>query len=270
MKTSILSKYVGLLKFLALAVYLTGLVSTPVRAESDEEFKKSFEKYLESEAGKEKIAKSMQEYFAKQQQNAQKDAAQKAEKDIEEQFKNPIKFDVGKSPFRGNKDAKVTIVEFSDYQCPFCKRGFETMEKIREAYPKDVKVYFKNLPLPFHPNADPAARATLAAEKQGKYWELHDALFTNQDKLSEAYIMEQAGKLGLNMDKFKADMNSEEIKKALKEDTEAAGKLGIQGTPGYLVNGVLVKGAYPFEHFKQIIDRWLGAAAAPAAAPAKS
>ena len=131
------------------------------------------------------------------------------------------------------------------------------MKEVLKNYPKDVKLVFKNLPLPFHKNAEPAARAALAAGKQGKFWEMHDKLFANQKKLNEAFYTSTAKDLGLNVETFKKDYASDELKKQVKDDAAQARKLGIQGTPGFTVNGVMVKGAYPFDHFKGIVDRWL-------------
>ena len=102
-----------------------------------------------------------------------------------------------------------------------------------------------------------AAKAALAAGKQGKFWEYHDALFANQGKLSDAFYEETAKSLGLNVDKWKTDMADASLKTLIDEDKAAAAKNDIQGTPGFFVNGVAVKGAYPLEHFKTIIDRHL-------------
>lgn len=135
------------------------------------------------------------------------------------------------------------------------------MEKVLEMYPNDVKLVFKNLPLPMHPEAGPSARAALAAGKQGKFWEMHDAFFQNQAKLNENFYVEKAKSLGLNVDKFKADMASNEIAEMVKNDAAIAQQNDISGTPGFFVNGVAVKGAYPPEHFKKIIDRWLSGGA---------
>jgi protein-disulfide isomerase len=131
------------------------------------------------------------------------------------------------------------------------------MDDIVKAYGDKVRVVFKNLPLSFHKNAEPAARAALAANKQGKFWEMHDAFFNNQRGLNEEFYMTTAKNIGLNVDKFKADMNSDEIKKQVQADMELAKKHGVSGTPGFSVNGVMVRGAYPLDHFKGIIDRWL-------------
>ncbi len=224
---------------------------------SNEAFAKAMAAYLETESGMEKIGDSMQAYFQKQQQKAQADRAKQEEQSLEDQFKNPIKVDVGSAPTKGPQDAKITVVEFSDFECPFCSRGAATVEEILKAYPKDVKVAFKNLPLPFHKNAKPAALAALAAGKQGKFWEMHDKLFANQKGLGEELYVSTAKELGLNVDKFKKDMADPALSKQVDDDAKEAGKIGISGTPGFVVNGVLVKGAYPLSHFQTIIDRQL-------------
>lgn len=246
-------------KTLSLIALLSGVsLSTPVVAEiSDKDFSSSFERYLQSDAGVAKIGAALERYFQKKQQEAMKQQEDQAKADVEEQFKNPVKIDPGKSPVKGSADAKVTIIEFSDFQCPYCKRGRDTMDEVAKAYPKDVKVVFKHYPLPFHKEAEPAAKASWAAQQQGKFWEYHDALFNNQDKLGTDFYVATAKELKLDEAKFKADMNSEAAAKQVKEDSEAGSKNGIQGTPGFFVNGVAVKGAYPASHFKQIVDRWL-------------
>ena len=241
--------------FLAVLAFLAAPVSAEV---SKEEFQKMLSTYLDTDEGRELIGKTAEKYFRTKQEDAKKKEEEKAAAEMESQFKNPVKIDAGASPIKGPADAKVTIIEFSDFQCPYCSRGRETMEEVLKSYPKDVRVVFKNLPLPFHKQAEPAARAALAAGKQGKFWEMHDAFFTNQKSLADQFYTEQAQKLGLNMEQFKKDMESEELKKQVQADAELAKTHGISGTPGFFVNGVAVKGAYPFEHFKTIIDRWLG------------
>ena len=154
-------------------------------------------------------------------------------------------------------DAAVTVVEFSDFQCSFCSREKDRMDYILKEYPGKVKVAFKHLPLAFHPQAKPAARAAVAAQKQGKFWEMHDQLFNSQDQLSEELYPQLAKQLGLDLAKFKADYDSAEVAKQVEEDAALATKLGIQGTPGFFVNGVEVRGARELPYFKKLIDRWL-------------
>jgi protein-disulfide isomerase len=248
------------IKFPLCAIALAaGLIASPaVQAEiSEKDFSASIERYLQSDAGVAKIGSALEKYFQKKQQEAMKQQEDQAKADLENQFKNPVKMEVGKSPVKGPADAKITVVEFSDFQCPYCKRGRDTMEELLKAYPKDVKVVFKHYPLPFHKEAEPSAKAAWAAQQQGKFWEYHDVMFNNQDKLGTDFYLATAKELKLDEAKFKADMNSEAAAKQVKDDTEAGAKNGIQGTPGFFVNGVAVKGAYPASHFKGIIDRWL-------------
>jgi protein-disulfide isomerase len=165
------------------------------------------------------------------------------------------KVDIKGAPVKGAKDALVTIVQFSDFQCPFCTRVEPTVDKVLEEYRGKVRVAWKDLPLPFHQNAIPAAIAARAAGEQGKYWEMHAKLFSNQQSLDRATFEKYAGELGLNLPKFKAALDSAKLKDAVQADLAQAGKLGTNGTPAFFINGVnLPGGAVPFESFKPVID----------------
>jgi len=248
---------------LALLICGMGLSVQSAQAEiSDKDFAASIDRYLSTDSGMEKLGTAMERYFQKRQQEALKKQEDQQKAELEQQFKNPVKLDLSGSPVKGPANAKVTIVEFSDFQCPYCRRGYETMEQVSKMYPNDVKVVFKHFPLPFHNEAEPSARAAWAAQQQGKFWEYHEELFKNQDKLGSEYYVELAKNLKLDVEKFKKDMASEAAAKQVKADTELGQKNGIQGTPGFFVNGVAVKGAYPAEHFKTIVDRWLKGAPA--------
>jgi protein-disulfide isomerase len=240
------------------ALLLCVASSNVVAQANDKAFSDSMKKYLATSEGQNELGKAVETYFQKRQAEAMKEEEDRAKAEVENQFKNPVKIDIGKSPVKGPAGAKVTIVEFSDFQCPFCRRGHDTLAEVAKAYPNDVKVAFKHKPLPMHPEAEPAARASFAADKQGKFWEMADELFKSQDKLNAAFYEETAKKLGLNVDKFKKDMASPEAAEAVKADSALADTLGVQGTPNFFVNGVAVRGAYPADHFKGIIDRWLG------------
>ncbi|GMV38743.1 MAG: hypothetical protein AMXMBFR64_04590 [Myxococcales bacterium] len=160
-------------------------------------------------------------------------------------------------PRKGPADAKVVIIESSDFQCPFCSRAKDTVEKVAETWPKDVAVYFFHNPLAFHPNAMPAAKASMAAHKQGKFWEMHDKLFANARELTAENFDKWAGELGLDMARFKADMGDPEIEKEIKRQQAAMVALGARGTPGFFINGEAIKGAQPFETFKAIVEKKL-------------
>jgi len=157
-------------------------------------------------------------------------------------------------PAKGGKMPKVTIVEFSDFQCPFCSRVVPTIKQITDAYKDDVKIVFKQNPLPFHPQAPLAAEAALAANEQGKFWEMHDKMFENQKALDRAALEGYAQSIGLNLPKFKAALDSGKFKTRWQEDQKLANATGAGGTPAFFVNGKLISGAQPFESFKSIID----------------
>ncbi len=158
---------------------------------------------------------------------------------------------------KGAATAPVTIVEFSDFECPFCSRVVPTLKQIEEKYAGKVRVVFKQNPLPFHKNAMPAAQASIAAANQGKFWEMHDKMFANQKALSVEDLKKYAAEIGLDVAKFEADMNSDAVKAQVKADMDLANKLGIRGTPNSLVNGKEVSGAQPFENFQKVIDEEL-------------
>jgi protein-disulfide isomerase len=145
---------------------------------------------------------------------------------------------IGDSPVKGPATAKVTIAEFSDFQCPFCSQVPPTIYEVLKAYPNDVKFVFKQFPLVrIHPQATPAAKASLAAHKQGKFWEMHDKLFANQKQLDNESLKKYAQELGLDMAKFEADMNSPEIAKQVEDEMKLASTNQVTGTPTLFVNG---------------------------------
>ena len=161
---------------------------------------------------------------------------------------------IGDAPVKGAKNAKVTIVMWSDYQCPFCSKVEPTLTKIMEDYKNDVRLSFKELPLPFHNNAHPAAEAALAANAQGKFWEMHDKLFANQQALDRPSLEKYASELGLDMNKFKSDLDTGKWKKKVDEEQAEGNKIGARGTPSFFVNGKSLVGAQPYEAFKAKID----------------
>lgn len=220
-------------------------------------FEKAMDAYLAKEENIEKVSNSIQGYFAKKRESEGRAAQVAEEKRMEEQFKNPVKIDVGDSPVKGPKDAKVTVVVFSDFQCPYCAKGKDIVDQLAKEYPKDVKIAFKHLPLDFHPQAMPASKASLAAQKQGKFWEMHDYLFENQGKLADGFYETAAKDLGLDVEKFKKDFADPATEARIKKDVELVKTLGVQGTPNFFVNGVNLRGAYPLPEFKKIIDKWL-------------
>ncbi len=163
-------------------------------------------------------------------------------------------------PVKGNPRAPVTVVVFSDFQCPYCSRVEPTLKQVEQAYGPKVRIAWKHKPLPFHPNAVPAALAAEAAREQGKFWPMHDKMFAAQQELSPASYERWARELGLDLPRFKAAQASEKLKARVTEDDQLASRLGIDGTPTMAVNGELVVGAVPFETLKAVIDRKLAGA----------
>jgi protein-disulfide isomerase len=167
----------------------------------------------------------------------------------------PRKVDVpADSPVKGPKTAKVTMVLWSDFQCPFCSRIVPTMKQVEDAYAKDVRMVFRHQPLPMHPNAKIAAEASMAAHEQGKFWPFHDKMFANQQNLDRASLEKYAQELGLNMGKFKAALDSGKYTKRVEEDSAEGMAVGANGTPTFFLNGREFVGALPFESMKTAID----------------
>jgi protein-disulfide isomerase len=162
-------------------------------------------------------------------------------------------------PARGPENAPVTIVEFSDFQCPFCSRAVKTVDEVVAAYPDKVRLVFRQFPLDFHKQAQKAAEAALCANDQGKFWEYHDKLFANQQALEVPQLKEYAQQMGLDVARFNDCLDSIKKAEVVKADMEAGQKVGVTGTPASFINGILLSGAQPAEEFKRIIDAELKA-----------
>ena len=173
-----------------------------------------------------------------------------------------LRVPIGDSATKGGAEALVTIVEFSEFQCPFCSRVGPTLAQLQERYGDDVRVVFKHLPLDFHDRALPAARAAIAAQNQGKFWEYHDLMFENQRALGDAELLAYATQLGLNIERFQADMASPETQARIDADVALANQLQARGTPHFFVNGIRLVGAQPVEAFTRVVDEQLAIARA--------
>jgi protein-disulfide isomerase len=158
-------------------------------------------------------------------------------------------------PSKGPATAKVNIVEFSDFQCPFCSRVVPTLEQIEKAYPNDVRIFFRHNPLPFHPNAPLAAEAAVAAQAQGKFWEMHDKMFANQQSILRPDLEKYAADIGLDVGKFKEALDKGTGKATIQADLALGQKIGVQGTPNFYIDGINLAGAQPFDEFKKVIDK---------------
>jgi protein-disulfide isomerase len=162
----------------------------------------------------------------------------------------------GNSPSLGGKEAAVTIIEFSDFQCPFCKDSQSTLKKVLQTYGNNVRLVFKHLPLEIHSQALSSARASFCAGEQDKFWQYHDALFASDNFSPEAFN-KMAADLGLDLPSFKKCFDSELSRASVLNDVQEAKRLGINGTPTFIVNGTLVRGAHSFDDFAGIIARQL-------------
>ena len=179
----------------------------------------------------------------------------------------PPRLDVAADgPSLGPEDAPITIVEFSDFQCPFCRRAGPTLKELLRRYPQEVRVVHRHLPLEsIHPRARPVAAASACAEDQGRFWEFHDKVFASPGALADQDLRGHAEALGLEIARYDACLEQGLHEARIDADIAAARAVGITGTPAFLVNGVLLTGAQPVEAFERLIRRELDtiAAAAP-------
>jgi protein-disulfide isomerase len=206
--------------------------------------------YLEMERKKEAVDKWL--------------AEQTKKTPVEVYIKKPrrpsFNIDIGNAPVTGPKDAPVTIVEFSDFQCPFCAKGAEVLNQIKKKYGRKVRVAFKNFPLPFHNHAEKAAVAGLCAHEQGPdfFWKMHDEMFANQDSLDNEGLKKLAKKIGLKADGFEKCLSENRYLQQVQADMEEGRRIKVKSTPTFFINGKLINGAQPLEVFSEIIDEELG------------
>ena len=172
--------------------------------------------------------------------------------------------DLSRAPVRGQAQAPVTIIEFSDLQCPFCASVTPTLRQLMKQYPDQVRWVFKSFPLDFHADSPLAHAAALAAERQGKFWEMHDLIFANQRNLKRDSLLAEARSLNLDMDRFTADLDSADVKKQLEADKKEGEGLGVNGTPAFFINGRSFSGAMPMEQFQAAINNALATLGKPA------
>ncbi len=159
-------------------------------------------------------------------------------------------------PSKGPLDASVTILEFSDFQCPYCKQAAVSLKSILESYASDVRLVFKQMPLSIHPDAFKAAQASVCAGEQGKFWEFHEILF-NSTELSEKALKKSAADLGLRATEFDTCLSSDSSAARVKKDMQEAMRAEVQGTPTFFVNGRVIRGMRNVEEFRRVIDQAL-------------
>lgn len=182
---------------------------------------------------------------------------------VEVYFKKPklnITVNAEGSPFTGAEDAKVTMYEFSDFECPFCSRGAKVVSEVKKKYGNKVKIIFKHLPLPMHPNAKPASEVSMCIWEQdkAKFWKYHDLVFDKQkDGLTMEKLMAHAKSVGAKEDKLKECLDSKKYVEFIESDLKIADQIGIRSTPTFIINGQAVSGAQGIDVFSEIIDEEL-------------
>jgi protein-disulfide isomerase len=167
---------------------------------------------------------------------------------------DPVKIPVVGSPSTGPQGAPITIVEFSDFQCPYCAAAIPEIKEVLKAYPNQVKLIFKQYPLEIHSQAALAAAAALAAQKQGKFWPMHDALFAHHDSLSRNTIFALASQTGLDMNQFQKDIESTAVRESIIRDTQDGDHAGVEGTPTLFINGQRYNGPISLDSLKPVFQ----------------
>jgi glutaredoxin len=166
----------------------------------------------------------------------------------------PVLIPTQGAPEMGPANARVTLVEFSDFQCPYCSKAVAQINAILKAYPNDVKLIFKQFPLENHPAAPISAAAALAAHNQGKFWPMHDLMFANRAKLGRPAILAWAAQIGLDMKRFNQDLDSDAVKKAVLRDTKDGDNAGVDATPTLFINGQRYNGDLDLESVRPVLD----------------
>jgi protein-disulfide isomerase len=162
-------------------------------------------------------------------------------------LEKPVKLSIAGDPMKGPADAKVTVVEFSDFQCPYCAIAVGEANKLLQKFPKDVRLVFKQFPLDIHSQAAMAAEAALAAQAQGKFWELHDRMYANYRAISATRILAWAQEIGLDMNRFRADLTSRKYAARVAAEEQEGENAGVEGTPTFFLNGKRFNGVFDLE-----------------------
>lgn len=248
---------------LAVLSALSASAAVPTREELKQALEKNPDLVLQALKKADKAAffqlviDGQNEFRMKQAEIEQK----REQEEREAAFKNPLKPVLdSKTRIRGEKTAPITLIEYSDFECPFCARGYQTVESLRKKYGAKLRFVFKHLPLVnMHPKAMPAAQwmEAVALQSPEKAWEFHDRMFQNQDKLGDEFFRATAKELGVDVEKAAKDLESSAVKDKIEADIREAKSFKFDGTPGFVINGVPLRGAYPPEAFEPIISRFL-------------
>jgi len=178
---------------------------------------------------------------------------------------SPPRIEVGFDPtrVRGNPKAKVMIVEFSDFQCPYCGRVEATLQSVLAKHPDTVALAYRDMPMSkIHPLARQAAKAARCSGEQGKFWEYHDLLFADQSKLDQDGLMDKARKLKLDEQQFESCLSGEKFEAQIQQDSQDGMRAGVNGTPGFFINGIFLSGSQPERAFENLVQEQLSASSA--------
>jgi protein-disulfide isomerase len=206
---------------------------------------------------KDQIAPQIKQFLA---QTRQQEARTAYLGTLEEKYKARVLLEPPRTqvaatgPSKGPDTAPVTIVEFSDFECPFCSRVNPTLAQVQQNYGDKVRIVFRHYPLPMHPNAQKAAEASLCAHEQGKFWQMHDLMFAQQKELAVDQLKAKASQLGLDVEDFNQCLDSGEYADEVKADMQAGTEAGVSGTPAMFINGIPISGAVPYEQVATVID----------------
>jgi protein-disulfide isomerase len=241
--------------------YMNQQVMEKVAEPSEEEIAKVLAQYRSRLNPDDAKAREQVVGYLKQQQQAQlnKDLKERLFREANVQILlEPMRFEAVITPDTpsrgGGPDAPVTLIEYTDFQCPFCSRVQPTLVQIQDRYGDLVRHVFKQLPLPMHPQARIGAEASLCAAAQGKFWEMHDWLFAHKDQINRDAMVEQVKTMGMDPEAFGSCLDANTFSARIDADSKEARSFGITGTPGFLINGIAVRGAQPLEEFERIID----------------
>jgi protein-disulfide isomerase len=253
------------LKTLSVIIFSTGLI---VSCSSNENLKEQVGKVLKEnpkilteaiEAHPAEFITALQNAAKNAQEELGKKREEEEKKNLADSFDKPLLAEIrADETIRGPKNAPITLVEYSDFECPFCSRSYETVQALLKKYDGKIRLVYKHLPLSFHEQAMVSARYYEAVRMQDekKAFAFHDEVFKNQRKLKNgiSFLEATAKFVGADMNRLKKDLSSEVITNRIAADMKEAESFGMQGTPGFLVNGVPVRGAYPIDHFSTIIS----------------
>jgi protein-disulfide isomerase len=212
------------------------------------------------EANPDKFIDALNNAVKKSQEVMAKRRDEEEGKALEESFDKPLVPEIRSDEMiRGTKGAPLVLVEYSDFECPFCARGYNTVVELLEKYKGKIQFIYKHLPLSFHPQAMIASQyyEAIRLQSEEKAAEFHDRIYKDQRKLQggEAFLKALAKEVKADLGRLAKDVKSEAVKKRIEQDIAEAGKYGFQGTPGFLLNGIPVKGAYPTSHFVDLVEK---------------